>query len=107
MKSKVYLFSFLMALTISLLVAPVWAQIAKQGAGTINGTVTDETGGVVPGVDVTVRNVNTGVERQAVTNDTGNYVVSGLNLGEYDVTVSLAGFKTSVTAGNESLRTRL
>ncbi len=99
MRSKVYLFTVIMALVISILSAPVWAQIAKQGAGTINGTVTDETGGVVPGVEIAVRNVATGVERQAVTNDTGNYIVSGLNLGAYDVTASLAGFKTSVTAG--------
>ena len=100
MRSKFYLFSFVMVLVISLLVTPVWAQRARQGFGNINGTVSDETGGVVPGAGVTVLNTATSASIETVTDDLGFYTVQGLNIqGLYDVSASLAGFKTAVVAG--------
>ncbi|MGE0705830.1 MAG: carboxypeptidase regulatory-like domain-containing protein [Vicinamibacterales bacterium] len=61
--------------------------------GTIEGTVTDEQGGVLPGVTVTVRNLDTGDTRVVVTNESGLYRAPLLSLGAYSVNVELEGFK--------------
>ena len=63
--------------------------------GQISGTVVDNTKAVLPGVTVTVKNVNTGVSRDAVTDGTGAFVVTNLLAGSYDVTISLTGFKAA------------
>ena len=100
MRSKIYLLTVVMALVIALVSLPVMAQRARQGAGNINGTVTDETGGVVPGATVTTRNTHTGARRETVTNDVGFYTVQGLTIqGLYDVSAALTGFKTTVVSG--------
>jgi hypothetical protein len=101
MRSKVYLFSFSIALVIILsITSPVWAQRAGQGLGNINGTVSDETGAVVPGADVTVLNTATSSQKETVTDDLGFYTVQGLNIqGRYDVSAALSGFKTAVVSG--------
>ena len=49
----------------------IWAQATAQ----ISGTVKDQTGAVLPGVEVTVTQTETGVTRTAVTNETGSYVL--------------------------------
>ena len=55
---------------------PAWAQIET---GRISGTVTDTTGGVVPGVTVTAKSVNTGFTRETVTDTEGAYVIDWRN----------------------------
>lgn len=60
--------------------------------GTIQGTVVDTSGGVVPGVTVTVKHVDTGTERSMVTNGSGFYSAPYLPIGRYAVTATLAGF---------------
>lgn len=62
--------------------------------GTIVGSVTDAQGAIVPGATVTVRNVETGLERQVVSNDEGRYRVPGLPVGVYSVRMEKAGFAT-------------
>ncbi|MGH9349059.1 MAG: TonB-dependent receptor domain-containing protein [Vicinamibacterales bacterium] len=69
---------------------------AAQGQainGTIEGTVTDQSGGVLPGVTVTVTNTDTGDTRVAVTNESGLYRAPLLPLGAYRVSAELPGFK--------------
>ncbi len=61
--------------------------------GAIEGTITDESGGVLPGVVVTVTNVDTGATRSVVTNDRGVYRAPLLPLGAYRVSAELQGFK--------------
>src|SRR6266545_5473709 len=61
--------------------------------GAIEGTVTDESGGVLPGVVVTVTNVDTGETRSVVTNDRGVYRAPLLPLGAYRLSAELQGFK--------------
>jgi hypothetical protein len=78
-------------LPVSLSLAPLYAQVER---GTIAGTVRDASGGVAVGVDVTVTNVNTGVEYKTKTNDTGEFVAPNLIPGDYSITASLAGFKS-------------
>src|SRR2546426_2579552 len=67
--------------------------------GTILGTVTDASGAVVSGAQVTVRNANTGLERTTRTSADGSYSVPELPIGTYAVTVSQSGFQASATTG--------
>jgi hypothetical protein len=71
---------------------------AQSTLGTIRGVALDESAAVIPGVDVTVRNLGTNVLRQVVTGDTGNYEVSGLVPGFYEVTGELIGFRKVVVS---------
>ena len=72
--------------------APMHGQLTE--AGTITGTVTDQTGAVVPGAAVTITNVGTGVAMSLTTNGSGEFAQVGLNVGNYSVAVSMAGFET-------------
>ena len=72
--------------------------VAQTGAS-IQGKAQDDTGAVLPGVDITVRNLNTGIERATVTGDEGRYRLSNLTLGDYEAQASLPGFQTSVRTG--------
>ena len=76
--------------------ASAWAQATTAQ---INGTVKDQTGAVLPGVEITVTQTATGAKRTAVTNETGNYVLASLPLGPYMLEASLPGFKTYVQSG--------
>lgn len=63
-----------------------------QTSGTIQGVVTDDTGAVIPGADILVTNVETGVANSISSNEVGFYTVPGLNQGLYSVTCSSEGF---------------
>src|SRR5579859_6571714 len=73
------------------------ALIAQTFRGTILGTVTDASGAVVPAAKVSVVNTATGIERTTATSADGSYAVPELPIGNYRVSVSSAGFQTSVT----------
>ena len=75
---------------------------AQETTGTITGTVTDQTGSVLPGVSVTLRNTNTNIARTVVTNESGIYMATLLPIGGYEVTFELQGFQT-VTVRNITL----
>jgi hypothetical protein len=72
---------------------------AQETTGTITGVTTDSTGAVLPGVTVTLKNVNTGALRTVITNNTGIYTASGLPVGAYDVTFELQGFNPAAQPG--------
>src|ERR1051326_4289751 len=69
---------------------------AQTVTGTLDGHITDQAGAVVPQVQVTAKNLATGVERSTTTNDSGYYQMSFLPLGQYQVTTSLTGFTTVI-----------
>lgn len=69
------------------------ACLAQTYQGKVVGSVTDSTGAVVSGAQVTIRNVATGVQRTLVTNQAGEYVAADLDPGTYVVAVRAAGFK--------------
>jgi Carboxypeptidase regulatory-like domain/TonB dependent receptor len=70
---------------------------SAQGVfGTITGTVTDASGGVLPGATVTLTNVATNVRKTLTANEAGVYSATSLIPGTYQVEASLAGFKTAV-----------
>jgi hypothetical protein len=64
--------------------------------GTIQGTVTDENGAVVPSANVDIKNVDTNFSRTATTDESGRFVVLALPPGNYEVTITKQGFATTV-----------
>ena len=69
------------------------AFLCAQDRGTINGTVTDESGAVVPAARVTARHTGTGVSQTATTGADGIYTLLYLQVGTYTVTTEKAGFR--------------
>jgi hypothetical protein len=61
--------------------------------GALGGRVTDQSGAVVPGASVVVRNLATGVKESAETNNAGLYRLPALMPGSYSITASLKGFR--------------
>src|ERR1700694_2382468 len=81
---------------------PANAQVA---GGSITGTVAGESGGPMPDVRISVKDVSTGLARISTTNTAGLYSVPDLSPGNFEMTVSASGFTTqlwtaiTVTAG--------
>ena len=73
----------------------VWAQATAQ----ITGTVKDQSGAVLPGVEITVTQTNTEATRNAITNETGSFVLANLPLGPYRLEAALPGFRTYSQTG--------
>jgi hypothetical protein len=61
--------------------------------GTLVGDVKDSTGGVVPGANVTLLNLQTNQSREVVTSESGSYTASNLLPGRYSIKISVTGFK--------------
>src|SRR5712691_3293671 len=76
--------------------ATAWAQATTAQ---VSGTVKDQSGAVLPGVEVTVTQTATGSKRSTVTNETGNYVLASLPVGPYMLEAGLPGFKSYVQTG--------
>ena len=68
---------------------------AQQQLGAIQGTILDQTGAVLPGVSVTVTNLDTGIPRTTVSNEAGVYRLQSLDPGRYTVVANLQGFRTA------------
>src|SRR5438046_3959312 len=75
--------------------ASLWAQATAQ----INGTVKDQTGAVLPGVEVVATQTDTNSSRTTVTDETGSFVLPNLATGPYKLETSLPGFKGYVQTG--------
>src|SRR5262245_2444967 len=75
--------------------ASLWAQATAQ----ISGSVKDQSGAVLPGVEVTATQTETGITRNTVTNETGSYVLPTLPVGPYRLEAGLPGFRTFVQTG--------
>jgi hypothetical protein len=99
-RSAVWLRAALAALTL-VAAAPRPAD-AQFDRGTISGTITDQQGGVVPGVTVTVKNQATQQTRTAVTDSSGFYTLPLLEPSRYEISAELDGFKR-VTRQNVQL----
>ena len=69
---------------------------AQFETGSITGTVRDSSGGVLPGVTVTLLNKGTGVQQSAVTNAAGTFEFFTLRVGDYQVRGELEGFSPAV-----------
>ncbi len=89
---------FVLAAIVSILLANVQVYAQVSGA-TLSGTVTDPSGGVIPNATLSIKNVATGIERQTTADASGVYTAPNLLPGTYEVTVTAAGFATSVQSG--------
>lgn len=69
---------------------------AQEFRGRVQGAVTDESAGVMPGTTVVLRNDGTGVEVSRLTNKDGRYLFDYVDPGTYTLTAALSGFKTGV-----------
>ena len=70
-----------------------------QATASISGTVTDSTGGVIPGATVRATSEETGISREVQTGARGSYRISELGLGLYSIEAQVAGFQTEVRRG--------
>src|SRR3954471_22021701 len=83
------------ALVFLLAGALAWGQ--STNAGTIAGIVTDQSGAVVNGANVTLTNTSTKTSRSATTNEAGRYVFVNVSPGNYDLSATKQGFSTTKT----------
>jgi hypothetical protein len=72
---------------------------AQTVNGTILGVVQDQQGAVIGKAEISARSLDTGAIRKAVSEDNGTYRISSVPAGSYEVSVSIAGFKTEVRSG--------
>src|SRR5262245_65984022 len=80
------------------LVIPCTTALA-QGTAQISGTVKDQSGAVLPGVEITVTQTETNIPRSTITNETGSYVLPNLAVGPYRLEATLPGFRSYVQNG--------
>jgi Carboxypeptidase regulatory-like domain/TonB dependent receptor len=90
---KIGLFLPLMTIAVGLVVS---VSAFGQSTGTVQGSITDSKGAVVPSATVVVRNKATSIERTTQTDSEGNYQVAALPAGTYAVEIKASGFKTQV-----------
>ena len=76
--------------------ALVWGQVVGSS---LYGTVKDESGSGVPGVAVSVKNIETGAERKLVTDDNGRYSAPSISVGRYQVAATKEGFTSQRKTG--------
>ena len=86
----------LFALVALLLFACASGSRAQQLTATLSGEVTDSTGAVIPNASVTVTQTTTNAVRTVMSDGSGNYAVTSLPAGTYNVSVSSQGFATFV-----------
>jgi len=84
------------ALALSAILA---AQIVAQGESSIEGAVTDSSGGGIPGVSVQIKNLETGAERLLTTDDSGRFSAAALSVGQYEVRAEKSGFRAEIKNG--------
>ncbi len=86
------------AVAATLLVAVPGVARAQFERASVSGTITDQQGGVVPGVTITAVQVTTQQSRTAVSDASGYYSIPSLMPGKYDISVELDGFKKTTRA---------
>src|SRR5262249_15933424 len=67
-----------------------------QGESSIEGTVTDSSGGAVPDAAVQIKSLETGAERHLVTDEAGRFSAAALPVGQYEVRAEKAGFRAEI-----------
>ncbi len=92
LRTRLMIFPFLALLLLS---ASALAQVEK---GTFTGVVTDATGAVLPGVTITITNMETAEARKVVTGDEGLYRATNFFPGRYEIKAALEGFKSIVNS---------
>jgi len=78
------------------LMGAVSLSFGQAQKGTISGTVTDQQGAVIAGAAVEVANIATGEKVTATSSDNGAYTIPNLTVGKYNVSISAAGFSSTI-----------
>src|ERR1044071_942424 len=87
---------FAASILLTLLIVPTILAQSQITTGQIQGLVQDANGAVVPGVNVEIKNLETGLSRTVTTNEDGRYVALALPPGNYSITATKQGFATTV-----------
>lgn len=91
---------FLRAFVMLLLLSVTALVRAQVGTGSIQGSVQDETGAMIPGATVTLTEAATAVQRTARTDGSGIYIFPNIRVGTYTISVSASGFRSYTKTGN-------
>jgi hypothetical protein len=83
----------------AVIVLAVAGFVRGQGLSTINGSVTDPSGAVVPGARIIATELDTNLSRETVSNPDGLYTISGLRPTRYNLTASAGGFRQFAQTG--------
>jgi len=89
----------LSALLLAVLIFAAPAAVRAQASSSLFGVVTDPSGAAVAGAEITVHDVNTGVDRTTASGDSGSYQVLALPVGDYSITVRKSGFAPELRTG--------
>ncbi|MCU0246609.1 MAG: TonB-dependent receptor [Bryobacter sp.] len=81
--------------SILLVIALASSLSAQFDSGVVLGTVKDANGGVVKSAAVTLRNLDTGIQSKALSDDTGDYVFPAVLIGRYSISAEMTGFSTA------------
>ncbi|MGB6687337.1 MAG: TonB-dependent receptor [Terracidiphilus sp.] len=92
---------FTVLAAMALLAIGAVAARSQSTFGSIRGTVQDNTGAVIPGATITVHSLDQSLNRQVVSNDSGDFLVENLQPGHYSITVEREGFSKAIVAGAE------
>ncbi len=95
-QKTLYTFVLVTCLFVFCMSVPV---VAQRSAASLSGTVTDQSGAVIPSARITVTETTTGVSTVAQANDHGYYVISNLEAGTYTLHLEHAGFEGYVRTG--------
>ena len=72
--------------------------VAAQTTATLSGSLVDSSGGLLPGVQITIRQLTTGFTRSATTGADGRFVIAGISAGPYELRAELSGFRPATRA---------
>ena len=86
----------IIAMAATLLLGAQSASAQLRIVGRISGTIQDPTGAVVPNAEVLLKDTKTGVTKKATSNDGGAFLFPDLSTGDYELTVTMAGFRTAL-----------
>src|ERR1700730_2066908 len=79
------------------LVVSMYSQVT---GATLSGIISDASGGVIPGAQISIRNTSTGISKEVSADSAGYYTVPNLAPGTYDVKVMAKGFNTAASTVN-------
>ena len=85
-----------LALAVSVVLA---SSLLAQGESSIEGTVTDSSGGAIPSVTIQIKNLETGAGRSLTTDESGRFSAAALPIGQYEVRAEKIGFRKEIKNG--------
>src|SRR5437667_3080768 len=97
--TSLHAFGRLLTAIVVLIALETCLVFAQSSTATILGVVRDTTSALVPGVSITVKHVDTGLTRTAISSESGAYNVQLLPVGAYEISTTMPGFKQEVRRG--------